>query len=197
MKKWTIIITLLLIGGLCFGVTKLKKGESTKEEVYQEFFNKVISISSYECLADVEVIGNKTPTKYKFKHKFNSSNTYIIETILPQELAGNTVEYVGDKIIIKNPKMNDTLELPNEGEMSKNLFIGDFINNFKDSNDLVVEMDEDFLILKTNIKSSSEYFDTQILFVDKKTKTPHKMLILDKKQKERFIVKYSKFEYKK
>lgn len=197
MKKWTILLVLPIIAFLSFGIINFNKKDQTKEEVYQEFLKKATSISSYECLADVEVRGNKTPTKYRFKHKFNLPNTYIIETILPEELSGHSVEYVDDKILIKNSKINDTLELPNKGEISKNLFIGDFINNFKDSNDLKIEMDDNFLILETKIKSSSEYFDTQKLFIDKKTKIPQIMQIFDKEQNERFIVMYSEFEYKK
>ncbi len=196
MKKWIILIV-PVIAIIYFGMTTLIKSESTNEEVYQKFYDKITSISYYECTANVEVRGNKTPSNYEFKHTFNSPDSYLIETILPSELKGTVVEYIGDKIIIKNSGVGDEVELPNEGEVSKNLFVGDFINNFKDSSDLIISMDDTTLVLETKIKSNSEYFDTQILFVDKKTSTPQKMVILDDEQNERFIVYYNNFKYQK
>lgn len=197
MKKWALFLAIPVVFFISFKVINFSEKESTKEEIYNSFVEKISSISSYNCVADVEVFGNKTPTKYRFKHTFKSPNSYIVQTILPEELKGQVVEYVDSKIIVKNTNIKDTIELPNEGEVSKNLFIGDFINNFKSAKDVKLQSDKNYLILEINIESESEYFDKQILYVNKKDKVPYKMEILDKNKEKRFEVVYSDFKYNK
>ena len=52
MKKWTIIIVIVIsIIGIVIGC---QKRESTKEEVYKEFQKKIVTMSSYKCIAEVE-----------------------------------------------------------------------------------------------------------------------------------------------
>ena len=49
---------------------------------------------------------------------------------MPKNLKGKTIEYKGDKILVHNPDINDTIELPNINDDAHYLFIGDFIKNY-------------------------------------------------------------------
>ena len=40
------------------------------------------------------------------------------------------MEYKDDKIIVNNPDINDKIELPNADENKQYIFIGDFIKNY-------------------------------------------------------------------
>lgn len=196
MKKLGLILIVLITAFGIFKFINITQKPQTKEEMYNSFSEKISNISSYECVADVLVIGNKSPSNYKFKHTYKSPSTYKIETLEPEELKGNIVEYVDSKINLKSIT-GDEVELPNQGEISKNLFLGDFINNYKEVKNLEISEDEENIILEIKINNKSEYFETQILYVNKKQLIPQKMIILDDKKQKRFEVSYSNFRFNK
>ena len=44
--------------------------DTTLEEIYKEFQKKIVTMSSYKCIAEVEVAGNKSPHNYVFIHNY-------------------------------------------------------------------------------------------------------------------------------
>lgn len=194
-KKWSILIVMIILTtGIVIGC---QKRNATKEEVYQDFQKKISTMSSYTCKAQVEAIGNKSEHKYEYIHTYNKPDYYKLEIISPEHLKGKTMEYKEDKILIKNPDINDTLQLPNAGENKQYLFIGDFIKNYLQNEDLNIKLTNSSLLLEVGISGGSEYFDKQLLYINLKTKQPEKMEILDIKGNPKFIVTYNEFEWKK
>lgn len=171
--------------------------EYTKEEVYEDFQNQISKIESYTCNAKVEAIGNKENTTYIFKHTYKKPDYYKLEVKSPKNLQGKTIEYKGEKVLVKNPSINDTIELPNMNNDSHYLFIGDFIKNYMQNESIILEVTESELKIQTEIPGDNEYFKKQILYVDNKTKNPNKMEILDNEDKPIFIVTYEDFKYEK
>ena len=194
-KKWSIII--LVIALITVVVIGCKKRSTTKEEVYQDFQKKISTMSSYTCKAQVEVIGNKSEHKYEYIHTYNKPDYYKLEVVSPEHLKGKTMEYKDEKIIVKNPDINDILELPNKGQNKQYLFIGDFIKNYLQNEDMNIKSTNSSLVLEVSISGGSEYFDKQLLYINLKTKQPEKMEILDVKGDPKFIVTYNEFEWKK
>lgn len=194
-KKWSIlVVVIILITGIVIGC---QKRNATKEEVYQDFQKKISTMSSYTCRAEVEAIGNKSEHKYEYIHTYNKPDYYKLEVISPEHLKGKTMEYTDDKIIVKNPDIDDTLELPNAGENKQYLFVGDFIKNYLQNEELSIKLTNNNLVLEVCISGGSEYFNKQLLYINLKTKEPEKMEILDIKGQPKFIVTYSEFEWKK
>ncbi|HBI92784.1 MAG TPA: hypothetical protein DDY58_10380 [Terrisporobacter glycolicus] len=171
--------------------------EYTKEEVYEDFQNQISKIESYTCNAKVEAIGNKENTTYIFKHTYKKPDYYKLEVKSPKNLQGKTIEYKGDKVLVKNPSINDTIELPNINNDSHYLFIGDFIKNYMQNESIILEVTKNELKIQTEIPGDNKYFKKQILYVDNKTKNPNKMEILDNEDKPIFIVTYEDFKYEK
>jgi len=171
--------------------------EYTKEEVYEDFQNQISKIESYTCNAKVEAIGNKENTTYIFKHTYKRPDYYKLEVKSPKNLQGKTIEYKGDKVLVKNPSINDTIELPNINNDGHYLFIGDFIKNYMQNESIILEVTESELKIQTEIPGNNKYFKKQILYVDNKTKNPNKMEILDNEDKPIFIVTYEDFKYEK
>lgn len=169
--------------------------EYTKEEIYEDFQNQISKIESYTCNAKVEAIGNKENTTYVFKHTYKKPDYYKLEVKSPKNLQGKTIEYKGEKVLVKNPSINDTIELPNMNNDSHYLFIGDFIKNYMQNESIILEVTESELKIQTEIPGDNEYFKKQILYVDNKTKNPNKMEILDNEDKPIFIVTYEDFKY--
>lgn len=171
--------------------------EYTKEEVYQDFQNQISKIESYTCNAKVEAIGNKENTTYIFKHTYKKPDYYKLEVKSPKNLLGKTIEYRGDKVLVKNPSINDTIEFPNINNDSHYLFIGDFIKNYMQNESIILEVTKSELKIQTEIPGDNKYLKKQILYVDNKTKNPNKMEILDNEDKPIFIVTYEDFKYEK
>lgn len=194
-KCYSLLIIIVLIITL-YSVGCGRK-EYTKEEVYEDFQNQISKIESYTCNAKVEAIGNKENTTYIFKHTYKKPDYYKLEVKSPKNLQGKTIEYKGDKVLVKNPSINDTIELPNINNDSHYLFIGDFIKNYMQNESIILEVTESELKIQTEIPGDNKYFKKQILYVDNKTKNPNKMEILDNEDKPIFIVTYEDFKYEK
>lgn len=195
MKKWAVLIIITV--GILGIVIGCQKKESTKEELYEEFQKKILTMSSYKCTADVEVVGNKSAHNYVFIHNYNKPDNYKLEVVSPKHLKGKTIEYNKDKILVKNPEINDTVELPNAGTNDQYMFIGDFIKNYLQNEEVTIKLSKGSLYLETLIPGDNQYFSKQVLYINSKTKLPEKMEILDDKDDIRFTVTYKDFEYKK
>ena len=194
-NKWMTL--LIIIIGLSMSFVGCQTGESTKEDVYEKFKEQVSKIDSYTCTAEVEVVGNKGKSNYTLKHYYKNPDNYKLEIISPENLKGKTMEYKGNKVLVKNPDIDDIIELPNDSKNQQYLFIGDFIKNYLQNNEILMNLSDSELVLETNIPGDSEYFSKQILYINKENKTPNKMEILDKEGNIRFTVKYDNFKYKK
>ena len=195
-NKWcTLLITIISIITLCN--VGCGRKEYTKEEVYEDFQKQISKITSYTCTAKVEAIGNKENTTYIFKHTYTKPDYYKLEVKSPKNLQGKTIEYKGDKVLVHNPNVNDTVELPNINNDSHYLFIGDFIKNYMQNEEVVLEATESELKIEIEIPGDNKYFNKQILYINNKTKNPDKMEILDNKGEQIFIVTYEDFKYEK
>ena len=195
-NKWcTLLIIIISIFTLCN--VGCGRKEYTKEEVYEDFQKQISKITSYTCTAKVEAIGNKENTTYIFKHTYTKPDYYKLEVKSPKNLQGKTIEYKGDKVLVSNSDINDTIELPNINNDIHYLFIGDFIKNYTQNESVVLEATENGLKIETEIPGDNKYFNKQILYVNNKTKSPDKMEILDNEGEPIFIVTYEDFKYEK
>lgn len=195
MKRWTVILAIVM--SIFAIIVGCQKRESTKEEIYTEFQKKIVTMSSYKCIAEVEAIGNKSSHNYVFVHSYKKPDYYKLEVLEPKHLKGKTMEYKDDKVIISNPDIEDKIELPNINENKHYIFIGDFIKNYHQNEDVNIKLSGNSLILETIIPGDNEYFYKQILYINKETKNPEKMEILNDKGNQSFVVKYKDFECKK
>ena len=195
-NKWSILLASFITMIFVFTVGCTNK-EYTADELYEDFKDQISKVSSYTCIAKVEAIGNKENTTYIFKHTYKKPDYYKLEVKSPKNLKGKTIEYKNNKIIINNPKLNDTVEFKNINNDARYLFIGDFINNYRNDENTKLELTENELKIEVKIPGNNKYFNKQILYVNNKTKTPDKMEIVDNKENPRFIVTYEDFKYNK
>lgn len=195
-NKWSILLVSFITMIFVFAVGCTNK-EYTADELYEDFKDQISKVSSYTCIAKVEAIGNKENTTYVFKHTYKKPDYYKLEVKSPKNLKGKTIEYKNNKIIINNPKINDTVEFKNINNDARYLFIGDFINNYRKDENTKLELTENELKIEVKIPGNNKYFNKQILYVNNKTKTPDKMEIVDSEENPRFIVTYEGFKYNK
>lgn len=195
-NKWSILLSSFITMIFVFTVGCTNK-EYTADELYEDFKDQISKVSSYTCIAKVEAIGNKENTTYIFKHTYKKPDYYKLEVKSPKNLKGKTIEYKNNKIIINNPNINDTVEFKNINNDARYLFIGDFINNYRNDENTKLELTENELKIEVKIPGNNKYFNKQILYVNNNTKTPDKMEIVDNKENPRFIVTYEDFKYNK
>ena len=195
-NKWSILLASFITMIFVFTVGCTNK-EYTSDELYEDFKDQISKVSSYTGIAKVEAIGNKENTTYIFKHTYKKPDYYKLEVKSPKNLKGKTIEYKNNKIIINNPKINDTVEFKNINNDARYLFIGDFINNYRNDENTKLELTENELKIEVKIPGNNKYFNKQILYVNNKTKTPDKMEIVDNEENPRFIVTYEGFKYNK
>lgn len=195
-NKWFILLASFITMIFVFTVGCTNK-EYTADELYEDFKDQISKVSSYTCIAKVEAIGNKENTTYIFKHTYKKPDYYKLEVKSPKNLKGKTIEYKNNKIIINNPKINDTVEFKNINNDARYLFIGDFINNYRNDENTKLELTENELKIEVKIPGNNKYFNKQILYVNNNTKTPDKMEIVDNEENPRFIVTYEDFKYNK
>ena len=195
-NKWSILLSSFITMIFVFTVGCTNK-EYTADELYEDFKDQISKVSSYTCIAKVEAIGNKENTTYIFKHTYKKPDYYKLEVKSPKNLKGKTIEYKNNKIIINNPKINDTVEFKNINNDARYLFIGDFINNYRNDENTKLELTENELKIEVKIPGNNKYFNKQILYVNNNTKTPDKMEIVDNEENPRFIVTYEDFKYNK
>lgn len=195
-NKWSILLSSFITMIFVFTVGCTNK-EYTSDELYEDFKDQISKVSSYTCIAKVEAIGNKENTTYIFKHTYKKPDYYKLEVKSPKNLKGKTIEYKNNKIIINNPNINDTVEFKNINNDARYLFIGDFINNYRNDENTKLELTENELKIEVKIPGNNKYFNKQILYVNNNTKTPDKMEIVDNKENPRFIVTYEDFKYNK
>lgn len=195
-NKWSILLASFITMIFVFTVGCTNK-EYTADELYEDFKDQISKVSSYTCIAKVEAIGNKENTTYIFKHTYKKPDYYKLEVKSPKNLKGKTIEYKNNKIIINNPKINDTVEFKNINNDARYLFIGDFINNYRNDENTKLELTENELKIEVKIPGNNKYFNKQILYVNNNTKTPDKMEIVDNEENPRFIVTYEGFKYNK
>ena len=193
-KRKLMILFILFMCITLIGCSKVK--QQTKEEIYSDFQKKINFMTSYTCTANITVINNKSQSKYIIKHTYKKPSYYKLEIIEPQNLKGKTMEYYENKIIIKNQKLGDVIELPKVGNNKLYLFIGDFIQDYSRKESVRMNFyNDDQLALEIDIPENI-YFSKQILYIDKKTKNPAKMEILDNEGEKKFIVEYTDFQSK-
>lgn len=195
-NKWSILLASFITMIFVFTVGCTNK-EYTADELYEDFKDQISKVSSYTCIAKVEAIGNKENTTYIFKHTYKKPDYYKLEVKSPKNLKGKTIEYKNNKIIINNPNINDTVEFKNINNDARYLFIGDFINNYRNDENTKLELTENELKIEVKIPGNNKYFNKQILYVNNNTKTPDKMEIVDNEENPRFIVTYEGFKYNK
>ena len=197
MIKRKIILSIFILIFLTINLVGCKNlSQQTKEDIYEDFQKKITKMTSYTCQADITVVNNKSQSKYTINHTYKKPSYYKLEIIKPESLNGKTIEYNKDKIIIKNKQLDDVVELPNVGDNKLYLFIGDFVQDFLQEDSINMSVSEKQLILERDLSHENSCLSKQILYIDKKTKNPVKMEILNSEGEKKFIVNYTDFQPK-
>lgn len=183
MKKKIIIIisSILLISIFTLILLKFEyKHTQSGNNISKSDKNNILDISSYEASITVEVRSNKNTNKYKIKQKYVKPNIFYQEVQEPVYMQGLTIVNDGEKTILENKKLELKKLYENFNGDGSNLNLVSFIEEYKEGTGNEVEETDEEIIMKTKItKSQNKYQTYQNLYINKNTKLPTKMELLD------------------
>ena len=167
-------------------------GNNITSKSIQEIEQYILNISSYEAKAEVMIESNKNINKYVLKQEYNNSGKIEQIVLEPSNIEGLTISYNEGNLTINNTKLNlQTVYNNYKYVVDNNLWLNSFIKDYRESNNKSISENSDYIVMTVDISDSNNYGKIKILYINKTTVNPEKMLIQDKNQKNMVYILYS------
>lgn len=167
-------------------------GNNITSKSIQEIEQYILNISSYEAKAEVMIESNKNINKYVLKQEYNNSGKIEQIVLEPSNIEGLTISYNEGNLAINNTKLNlQTVYNNYKYVVDNNLWLNSFIKDYRESNNKSISENSDYIVMTVDISDSNNYGKIKILYINKTTGNPEKMLIQDKNQKNMVYILYS------
>ena len=167
-------------------------GNNITSKSIQEIEQYILNISSYEAKAEVMIESNKNINKYVLKQEYNNSGKIEQIVLEPSNIEGLTISYNEGNLTINNTKINlQTVYNNYKYVVDNNLWLNSFIKDYRESNNKSISENSDYIVMTVDISDSNNYGKIKILYINKTTGNPEKMLIQDKNQKNMVYILYS------
>ena len=167
-------------------------GNNITSKSIQEIEQYILNISSYEEKAEVMIESNKNINKYVLKQEYNNSGKIEQIVLEPSNIEGLTISYNEGNLTINNTKLNlQTVYNNYKYVVDNNLWLNSFIKDYRESNNKSISENSDYIVMTVDISDSNNYGKIKILYINKTTGNPEKMLIQDKNQKNMVYILYS------
>ena len=196
-KKVIIFISLIIIAIIVFffiknNYKKINIGNNITSKSIQEIEQYILNISSYEAKAEVMIESNKNINKYVLKQEYNNSGKIEQIVLEPSNIEGLTISYNEGNLTINNTKLNlQTVYNNYKYVVDNNLWLNSFIKDYRESNNKSISENSDYIVMTVDISDSNNYGKIKIIYINKTTGNPEKMLIQDKNQKNMVYILYS------
>ena len=187
-----ILIAILFIIFTKNNYKTLKKGNNINNQIRDKVCDNILNISSYEAKAEVMIESNKNINKYVLKQEYNNSGKIEQIVLEPSNIEGLTISYNEGNLTINNTKLNlQTVYNNYKYVVDNNLWLNSFIKDYRESNNKSISENSDYIVMTVDISDSNNYGKIKILYINKTTGNPEKMLIQDKNQKNMVYILYS------
>lgn len=192
MKKLLLFLLLFLL--------PITACRSSKNQ-YPTIQDKLMAMTSYKTDCTIIYISNKGQREYTTTQMASNDGRYRIETKLPEEYKNNIIVYDGKMVWHYNPNLKDNkISINPPDKMARReIILFSFIENYvksKDTGVTTAKLDESLCtVLEAKIPGDNTFMFTEKLWIDNETKTPQKLIIYDKDNKERIVAEFSNFVY--
>ena len=196
MKKSKSIILIILLIILIFLIIFLLTNNKNIE-IGNNDNNQILNMNSYEAKIEVTVISNKNTNKYKMIQQYKKDEYSIQEIEEPENIRGVRIEYMNNTLSIKNTNLNLTNIYENYKYIAENnLFLNEFIDDYKNNKNSKQEENENEIILTTDCKTQeNKYQIKKKLIIDKDTGKPKKLEVQDINQNITVYILYNEISY--
>ena len=183
------VITIFLI----FHYKNQKSGNNSINKSEEEIINDILNMKCYNAKMDITIETNKNKTEYVVTQKLEDGKA-VQEVIKPENIAGVVTEYDGEKLVIKNNKLNLETTFQNYQYLVENrLWLDSFIEEYKDLNSHKQESKENEIILEVQ-KNDNPYNVIKKLYIDRNTGKPSKLTVQDINQKTLVYILYTEID---
>lgn len=163
---------------------------NTSQEIVENFLN----ISSYNATINVKIVSNKNENQYIIKQKYQSKDSNEQEVVEPSNIAGTKIIREGDKLTLKNSRLNLSSIINNYQYISSNsLDLSSFIEDYKkDSKAKYEENNNEIKMYTTNNSDNIK----KVLYIDKKTGLPTQLEIEYTNKNNKVYILYNEVNIK-
>ena len=103
--------------------------------------DQLINMEGYACLTQVSHMNNDKTNTYETKQVYQMDGQYRVEVIEPEHIVGLTTICNGEKIVQDHPKLEQSaLNELGENNFRNQMFLGTFVKNYLQSEDVSIEV---------------------------------------------------------
>lgn len=191
---YVFFIILIIILGIFIYKNMIKKFNLGNNMSSQEIVDSVLNVNSYKANITVQVNSNKNKNKYILNQEYDGEKS-VQEVVEPANIAGVKIIIENGNLKIENTNLNLSQIFENYKGLEENILdLSSFIKNYKNNDKSNFEENEIEIIMKTKSQNDNKYTQNKILYIDKKTKKPTKLIIQDNNQNSTFNIQYNEIE---
>lgn len=191
---YILIIILIIILGIFIYKNVTKKSNFGNNMSSQEIVDNILNINFYKANVTVEVNSNKNKNKYILNQECSPDRS-IQEVIEPSNIQGVRIIQENGNLKIENTTLNLSQIFENYQGLEENaLDINSFVQNYKNYDKSNFEEKDTEIIMKTKNINGNKYTQNKILYIDKQTKKPIKLIIQDNNQNTTIFIQYNEIE---
>ena len=189
------IIILMIIIGVFIYKNMIKNSKFGNNMSSQEIVDYILNINSYKANVTVQVNSNKNKNKYILNQEYNTENGNIQEVVEPANIQGVRIIKKDGNLKIENTSLNLATIFENyQGLENNGLDLNAFIDNYKNCDKANFEENDTEIIMKTKNNNENKYVENKILYINKETRLPTKLIIEDNNKNMTINIQYNEVE---
>lgn len=193
---YIMILVVIILLGIIIYKNVIKKSKNGNNMSSQEIVDYILNKTTYTAKISVQVNSNKNTNKYILNQKFNSENESMQEVIEPSNIAGVKIIKKDGNLKIENTTLNLSKIFENYKGLGENcLDLNTFIDDYKKNEKSNFEENDKEIIMKTKSSNRNKYTENKILYINKETKLPTKLIIEDNNQNMTINIQYNEIEF--
>ena len=196
-----LVILISLIFYIFFSKNDYKifeSGNNMSNKSIEEIEKYILNISSYEAKIQVTIESNKNTNKYVILQQYIKPNQYKQTIIEPSNIEGTEIIYDGQNLSVTNSKLNLSKIYENYEYMASNaLTLESFIEDYekaKEENNTKLYEKNNLYVFEVNINNNNQYMENKILYIDKNTGKPTRLLVEDINEKTLVYILYNEIK---
>ena len=192
---YLLIIILIIILSIFIYKKVINNPKNGHNMSSQEIVDYILNLNYYKSNVTVQVNSNKNKNKYILNQEYDTQNGSTQEVVEPANIAGTRIIRKDGNLKIENTNLSLSKIYENyQGLEENSLDLSSFIDNYKNDNKANYEENDTEIIMKTKSKNQNKYVENKILYIDKQTKLPTKLIIEDNNQNTTINIQYNKME---
>ena len=192
---YIMILVVIILLGIIIYKNVIKKSKNGNNMSSQEIVDYILNKTTYTAKISVQVNSNKNTNKYILNQKFNSENESMQEVIEPSNIAGVKIIKKDGNLKIENTTLNLSKIFENYKGLGENcLDLNTFIDDYKKNEKSNFEENDKEIIMKTKSSNRNKYTENKILYINKESKLPTKLIIEDNNQNTTINIQYNSIE---